>query len=126
MGTEIAKNSKTNGLSDDDICTFKKLNCPSLVPVEEYYQSDDELMIYPNPASSQYVIEFNINPDEDKVSILLFNSLGINILNFLDNQIFTNGKHRITVPVENLSFGKYYYQIRIGKSSEVKSIVVIR
>jgi len=70
--------------------------------------SEPEIRIFPNPASLQVSFAFTLN-EPDKVSILLYNAYGQEILRPA-NQYFAAGSHQLVATVNNLEPGTYIFQ----------------
>lgn len=77
--------------------------------------SSDEFILYPNPASSVITVLFH--NDSEKASLLIYNSLGQEVLNAEVKE--TNPRFS----VENLSSGIYFYKIISGGKSQVGKII---
>lgn len=70
MGSQVAKNSKSNGLSQDDKCAFVKLYCPQLTDVtENSFSQPEQTNIFPNPVYNVCTIEFIVQKDVETVTI---------------------------------------------------------
>ncbi len=79
-----------------------------------------ELQIYPNPANTSFVINFNINKDENIV-IELYDIQG-KLITTLYNEILNGNK--ISIPVTDLSNGTYLIKIQTKNSLNVEKIVI--
>lgn len=90
----------------------------SEVGIEE--NTKDGLRVYPNPASSQFVIE---------ASISLYPQMTVNLTDASGITVLTQecaGKERYTFDVSNLAAGAYTINIISDKISTVRKIVVTR
>ena len=64
---------------------------------------------FPNPASSFVNLEFSIENDS-KLDIILVDNLGK--LVYSNSSLFNSGVNRITLPLDNVSKGIYYIEVR--------------
>lgn len=102
-------NSGSTYLSNDDICVFKKLYCPSLTPVEDRVIVEEEIYKYPNPAED-YIV-FSTNSILGNENVIVYSTFGQKyILNFI------NTNEGLKIDVSNLSPGVYF--IKIGDKVE--------
>jgi len=88
--------------------------------IEETQQ--ENVSIYPNPASNNLTIDF-INNVPKNLNIYLFNSLGT-LVKTINNDAFDNYKTNISL--ENLSSGLYYISIRTNKGVFNKKISIVK
>ncbi|MFA7627573.1 MAG: T9SS type A sorting domain-containing protein [Candidatus Kapaibacterium sp.] len=126
MRSFMTANNKVQELTDYDKCAVAKLHCPSVTPVEEYFDKTLETSIYPNPSQNAVTIEFNVKSNQEFVSIDLYNNLGMKVLNILDKSKFNYGRHNINIHTDKLLSGNYYYSISIGPSFEIKPLIIIK
>jgi len=75
---------------------------------------------YPNPNYDKFNISFNYGSTLSNRELLLFNSFG----RIVKQQAFAGNSGNITIDVNNLADGIYFYSLNIdGKQSEVKKLV---
>lgn len=79
---------------------------------------------FPNPFNPSTIIKFSL-PEKTNVSIKLFNSLGQEISEIVNNE-FDAGVHQIEFNSTNLTSGVYYYKMETGKFSQIRKMVVIK
>ncbi|HRP03251.1 MAG TPA: zinc-dependent metalloprotease [Candidatus Kapabacteria bacterium] len=102
-------NSGSTYLSNDDICAFKKLYCPSLTPVEEINIVKADIYQYPNPAGD--FIVFSIPNIAENDIIIVYSTFGQKyIVNFI------NIMSGIRINISLLTPGVYF--IKIGDRVE--------
>ncbi len=77
--------------------------------------------MYPNPASSEVIINLNTTVQND-VSIELYNSLGQKLQTISENEM--SGKTRGTLNVSGYATGIYFVKIKSGKTSATKKLIV--
>ncbi len=82
-----------------------------------------QLSLYPNPASTQSRIEFNL-PQRSNVSIQLISLDGKRNSTFLSESL-PSGKHRIPILTSELSEGIYFVRIVIDNQVVVKTLEVV-
>ena len=79
---------------------------------------------YPNPFNPETTIEYYItNPG--KTSITIYNVLG-EIIEIIDNGFHDVGNYKIIFNGRKHPSGVYYYKIKSGDLSEIKSMVLIK
>ena len=99
-----------------------KLSDFIITDVQENIPSNNEISIYPNPASSQITTNF---PNETKYnSITLYNSLGMEVEKIENSDLL--GKNNINISTEDLPIGMYYLTFDNQGNRVTKSFVVVR
>nr|MBC8146766.1 T9SS type A sorting domain-containing protein [Bacteroidota bacterium] len=94
-----------------------------IVSVNDNVDVKCELTIYPNPTSDNINISLS-NAELSKMSISIFNSLGIEIKRFDEKELF--GKNSISFSTESFPSGVYYCTMNNGTYKISKSFVVMR
>jgi len=79
---------------------------------------------YPNPFNNTTSIYFGL-PENEKVRIDLFNSLGQHVLT-LANRKFTPGYHKLIWDARNFSSGMYYIFMKSKKFKKVIKVMLIK
>lgn len=84
---------------------------------------------YPNPFNPQTEIEFSIE-SEDFVSIDIYSINGELIRNLI-NERLSSGTHKVTwngstSNGERLSSGVYFYQLKVGNTSTIKKMILLK
>ncbi|SMC84753.1 T9SS type A sorting domain-containing protein [Moheibacter sediminis] len=77
---------------------------------------------YPNPATEQTQIPFHIT-ESGKVSIRLYDSTG-RYIKELTNRYFTQGENSISVNLNGLSSGIYFYQMNASGFKQARKIII--
>ncbi|MFH1526738.1 MAG: T9SS type A sorting domain-containing protein, partial [Bacteroidota bacterium] len=80
---------------------------------------------YPNPFNPVTYIRFSI-PEEEKVTIEIYDLLGQRIAVLSENEIFTVGYHEVLFDASGLSSGVYLYRIKAGEFFDIKKMVLIK
>ena len=80
---------------------------------------------YPNPFNSSTIIKFDM-PMSEQVSITLFNLLGEEVLVPIRSSNILEGTHKISINMNNLPAGIYYYQIKTDSFKETKKMVLMK
>jgi hypothetical protein len=82
---------------------------------------------YPNPFNPSTVISFSI-PKKDNVSLVLYDILGNQVANLINNESIAPGKYNYEFNASefNLSTGTYYYKITTSAYSAVKKMILIK
>lgn len=79
---------------------------------------------YPNPFNASATIEFQI-PDPGRVTIEIYNVLGQKITTLVDDY-YQNGKYTVSWDASSQASGVYYYRVRSGDSSKVRSMTLLK
>jgi pimeloyl-ACP methyl ester carboxylesterase len=93
----------------------------SNIDIDTSIFDNDDLLIYPNPNSGHFTIKLNSLPNE-KINIIIYNSLGQKILTF-ENE-FTDGKSAKNIMLKNLNSGIYFVKVNYRESSKTGKIVI--
>ncbi len=124
MNTGDYPNKANTPFSNDDLCMFKKVYCPSLVPVEdEKIITNEEPQNFPNPFFTQTRIKYYVGIDS-KVSIEIYNHLGEKILNI--SKFCTSGENTEKIDMSYYSSGIYYYIIKTKDRTDIQKMVLIK
>jgi len=98
-----------------------------ITDVEDKEQFPTEFSLeqnYPNPFNPSTTISFSI-PKEDFVSLKVFNSLGEEIAELV-NETKPAGNYSFTFDANGLSSGIYLYKISAGNFVETKKMILIK
>ncbi len=79
----------------------------------------------PNPASSEVVIQFELQEYTEKLSLEIYDVGGRRIKEVRQNDI-NAGQHKMTVDVMELSSGSYYYSIKTATGRITKKMLVVK
>ena len=85
------------------------INIAESVNIEFNNKIISSINCYPNPASSFVNIEFSIENDS-KLDISLVDNLGKLVYN--NSSLYNSGISRINLPLDNVSKGIYYIEVR--------------
>ena len=89
--------------------------------IEDYKLSQN----YPNPFNPTTNINFSI-PNSENVSLKVYDILGNEVANLLNNERLAAGKYKVDFNGANLSSGIYYYAIRSNNFSDTKKMMLIK
>ena len=78
--------------------------------------------VYPNPATDNMQINFNLN-DTKKVEIKIYNNLGAIVFSSIEGQL-NSGNHTVEISVSDLAKGIYYMNLKAGENTISKKIVI--
>lgn len=110
-----------------DIYYFDDLTGPDLIPASgDLYLIENEFDLkqnFPNPAMDNTTIEYNLISSGTQVSLKLFDKLGKEIFNLVDQKQVT-GSYRIILNTENLKGGIYFYSLTIDQVMISKKIII--
>lgn len=79
---------------------------------------------YPNPFNSKTIINFSL-PESGHIELSIYNNRGQKIKTVLNKNIST-GQHRVTVDLNDISSGLYYYELKSQSSSKIKKMLLIK
>ncbi len=79
---------------------------------------------YPNPFNPSTTIKFGM-PEDNKVTLELYNILGEKIATYLDKQL-TAGYHEFKIDASELSSGVYIYRIVAGEFVQSKKMMLMK
>ena len=79
---------------------------------------------YPNPFNPSTTISFELDK-QDKVKLEIFNIMG-QLVETIQNEVFTAGKHSVKFRADNLSSGVYFYRLRTSASTQTKKFTLIK
>ena len=90
--------------------------------------SKDLINVYqnsPNPYKDKTAISFKIHKGE-KISLSIYDSLGIKIMDYITNQYYEAGKHIIILDNKKLGFkpGIYFYSLRFENYLKTKKMII--
>ena len=87
-------------------------------------KNDLELTNYPNPFSAITTIQFQ-TPANALVSLDVFDQTGRKI-NTLINEVIPSGTHHVKFDGSLLPGGIYFYQLKVGKTSTTRKMILIK
>ena len=90
------------------------------IPVE-YYLSQN----YPNPFNPTTKINFDL-PNDSKVSLIIYDLLGREIIKLVNNEFRTAGSYTIEFNAGSLSSGVYFYRLEAGDFVQTKRMVLVK
>lgn len=94
--------------------------CGNLTGIENLNSSNTEFFIYPNPATNNFTIEFNLI-DNKNVSIELKNILGQTIKEISTS--LSPGKNSIEIDLSDLPKGVYFVQLQSNSKLYSKKVI---
>lgn len=80
---------------------------------------------YPNPFNPATEIRFEI-PRDERVDLLIYNSLGQSVRTVLENQYMGAGLHQIYFDAAELPSGLYFYRLTAGQVSQTAKMVLLK
>ena len=79
---------------------------------------------YPNPFNPETVISYVLN-QTDHVNLVIYDAIGRNILTLVNSEQ-TIGEHKVSFSSGSLPSGIYFYELTLGKHSEVKKMLLLK
>jgi hypothetical protein len=95
---------------------------PGSVSINDDYNNNVNLNIYPNPINENAFVSFN-SPKAEKVSVDVINSIGQVV--FTETLGIVNGQQQVLIDVSNLQSGIYFVKINIDNKNFTKKINII-
>jgi len=80
---------------------------------------------YPNPFNPTTTIGFSL-PRRSVVSLKIYDILGKNVANLVDQQPYTQGEHTIEFNAADLPTGLYFYRLQADDFIETRKLTVIK
>ena len=80
---------------------------------------------YPNPFNPSTRIVFDV-PKQTTVSLTIYNALGAEVAEVLENVAYQPGTHEISFNGANLATGVYFYRFRTPEFNSVKKMVLLK
>ncbi len=100
---------------------YDGLNITTIVS-NDIINNMDAMVIYPNPANGESVIEITIMEDA-VVELKIVNIVGQEIKAIASGKMQA-GAHRFVVELSSLAAGLYYCQLTVGEKKQVKKVIV--
>ena len=116
----LYRNGNTTTVCADD---FEVLEAPIPLAVETH-ESDNTLKIYPNPASNQITIDFNLS-NSTLCDITILNSQGQKVATLVNNQPLRAGFYHESFDLQAYAEGIYFVKCTTNQLSNTKKIIVI-
>jgi len=104
-------------LSQNDKCMFTKLYCPDVVitNIENNETPQNNIGFFPNPTDKLINFTFNVDNETELVTIKIYNSLGIDIINPI-SKVYNKGKNIEKIDLTSGNTGIYFYTISTYKN----------
>jgi len=102
---------------------YKRNPNGGLIGIKESDIVKNDINVFPNPASDNITISFS-NTGLSKISISIFNSLGIEIKRFKEMELV--GENAINFSIESFPTGVYYCTLNYGTKKISRSFLVLR
>lgn len=122
-GTVLIEQSQANNnpfSGAQKLTVFKTFNTTNTNAVD----LAENLSVYPNPATDNFTIEFNL-AEAIKLDINLMNAIGQKV-STIEAGNFNGGEHLINVNTANLAAGTYFVTIRSEEGITTKTITVTK
>jgi hypothetical protein len=116
--TEIDTYDPIDGLDDIIIAYNNSLSVDDLASNNFY-----GVKAYPNPSSTEAMIEFNI-PTSASVKIAIYNILGSQVSTLVEDQNYNAGKHSVKWNTAALNSGVYFCKLKIEDTTQTIKILI--
>jgi hypothetical protein len=80
---------------------------------------------YPNPFNPVTSISFEL-PKTEKISLIIYNALGEEVLRVIDNEIISAGNHKRTVRLETFPSGLYFYKLISPDGVRTRKMILLK
>jgi uncharacterized delta-60 repeat protein len=111
--------------SNYDITTIKYSQVVAVTPVSNLIPGQYELcQNYPNPFNPSTTIKYSI-PSESKVKISVYDLLGKEISNLVD-EILKAGEYEVIFDASAYASGIYFYKLDAGNTKEIRKMILIK
>jgi hypothetical protein len=91
---------------------------------EEVYATNNNIQLYPNPASSDITLAFNLN-EESTIKVELYNLTGQKVL-IEPERYYSAGKHKIHMDTDQLMAGTYFYNVITSNQTFSGKLVIVK
>jgi len=126
LGTSIVRMYNTDNPSLYVQDTFKvQIGSVGILPISTIAGSYSLSQNYPNPFNPSTVIDFII-PTPQVVSLKVYDVLGNEISNLVNNERLVTGLYKINFNGSKLSSGIYYYTIKMENFTETKKMILVK
>ncbi|MDQ7815585.1 MAG: T9SS type A sorting domain-containing protein [Melioribacteraceae bacterium] len=122
---ELENDYRIKSVEYNRMITYDSITVTSITQeprqIMDFYLSDS----YPNPfnATSRFYIEI---PHEDRVNIILYNSLGETVSLIFRGTLSSNVRYAFEIDGSNLSSGVYYYSVISSNYQKTKKVLLLR
>lgn len=106
-----------------EIWSFTTMDDENISVFEVNEKINSLLEIYPNPTTGNVNIEFELEKDQN-VRLILLDIQGKEVLNLLDNENLSSGKHQLNYDVSDLPSGIYMMQFVTESESRFNKLVI--
>ena len=107
-----------DGVSWNDISTNVGIDKEKPVPQNSLFQNK------PNPSIHDTRIQYSVG-EKQFVTLTIYNSLGTEVATLV-NEFKTAGSYEVNFDASQLAPGNYYYQLRAGKYTATKKMIIAR
>lgn len=128
-GFGVSNDEDAANLDQENEIVFFKIstsdigNCASIdVGITEKSDLVNNVNLFPNPASNAATIEISLN-EASKVDINIINSVGQLLMTKQVNA--TSGLNKVSLDINNLSSGMYFYQVNTSNSKTITKKFVV-
>ena len=90
-----------------------------------FEKNETKVSLYPNPFNSETKINFHLRK-ASTISIKIYNLLGQQVANLINDQYYTEGTHSATFDGANLPSGTYFCQIAGDSYNEIVKIILMK
>lgn len=116
----------TNSFGSNEITKTDYILVNDPTAINENKSNISSIHLFPNPiAGEEATLLFN-SRSTGKISIRLFNQIGQLVKTLEDEKIFSDGNHKISLPLSNTTNGFYYIQIEAEGSVYNKKIIICK
>ncbi len=125
-GTAVVRMYNADNQNEFVQDTFKvQIGNVGITNISSLVQSYELSQNYPNPFNPTTNINFSI-PVSEVVSIKVFDILGNEVAELVNNERLSAGKYKVDFNASNLSSGIYYYTIKTENFIDTKKMILVK
>ena len=91
----------------------------------QLYEEQAEILVYPNPSSSDVTIEFSLPEDKANVTLEIYNIMGERVQFLFDGEVEARVHQTVTIPGNTLAYGTYIYRLSSGNKVYHGKLIIL-
>ncbi len=100
-------------------------SCNSTIGIEENEQ-ENNMLLYPNPASNEVVVAYTSSSNNNTLSISLTSAIGQKMMDLVLEKTTQSLRSETTIDISKLPNGFYFIEVKDGFKSTTKKLVINR
>jgi pectinesterase len=115
--------SNNNYTNLDFVVDSVQINPVSNVSVHDLSAIENQIKVFPNPATNKVTIQYNLVSNSN-VTIELYDIFGKAVRTIQPQTVQSMDKHSYSVPVDDLASGMYFVKLRINNAESVIKLFI--